>query len=397
MAQTAKIRDVINGYLGKAAKAHPVKRPQILREGAALLAQAAGDPRNKHHKAHLTSIGLELVGAAMKAQQALQPQPQWEEPQQRQHFTMTDFEDLLSQTREAVEQLPENGFYPSAALDVLALRGATGGSPEGGSGDLSSPGASAGAGASATASPRVSIAPASFNANSTLGRAVTVTFAPTPAQTAQGISQSQTAAFWQGVKEESQAMSVDVGTVLQPTPPEHFGAGPTSRPFAVIQYGADGNTQNVIPIDVGQGRRLTVIGNYISVLLGMDPPPVNRTSAVLTMGASIAAFAATSEAPVTRTVYFDSLDPMSNTPFHAVPLRATTLLVPCPGTGFGGVYIGTLDIHFFDITGHVVTSWHYDFTTGFGLIPIQVPTDAYFFNVFPSLAGSFRLPFQLSL
>lgn len=247
--------------------------------------------------------------------------------------------------------------------------------------------------------PRVSIHPTSFNESSTLGRTAQLTNNPTSDQIALGIQQVQNVVFWQGHKTEAQALTVDIGTVLPPTPTPHLGTSLDARPFAEIQYGVDGNIQNTVQIDVGTGRRLTVVANYVSVTVGLDPLPAGRISPVLTYGASIGTFAAPSQAPLVRSVYVDDLAIGTHTDFLSIPRRASLLLVPTPFSGFGSsAFAGTITILFFDVGGRSCGAWAWNFTTGLGLIPVVVPPDAFFFNVGSTVDDtSVRVPFQLSL
>jgi len=362
---------IADTFVGMAARApnHRV-RADILRRGAATFAGMASDPNLKSERARnfLTHIGLEFAGASAQAAQSP---------------TTSDFTQLLRDTAQAWEELgPEGAALTSAAMNAQALQA--------GIANANNPGVSQ----------SVSIAPASFNgSNVTLGRSVQVCFAPTTDQIAQGIQQSQTVAFWQGSRQEAQAMSIDFGTVLTPVPPQHFGTGPNARPYAMIQYGSDGNTQNAATLDLGLGRRITVVGNYISVIVGMDPPVSGELSAVMTLGASIGTFAAPSHAPVFRTLYIDDTDSTSFTDYLAIPLRAVRMYPPMVGNAFGGAF-GLLQIDFFDVSGHFVTEWKHDYSVDFGvsLQPYVVPPDAFFINLKYSLNnGNIRVPFELSL
>jgi hypothetical protein len=378
MGRPAALR-IADTFVGMASRApNNQARAEILRRGAVTFAGLASDPKvmkNQRAKDFLTRMGFEFAGAAADAQtQAFQQQP-----------TTSDFTQLLRDTAEAWDQLgPEAAAMTDASLNAAAIQPPVA--------NANNPGIN----------PGVSIAPASFGgANVTLGRSVTVTYNPTPDQIANGIQQSQTVAFWQGTRQESQAMSIDIGTVLQPVPPEHFGVGPDARLFATIQYGADGNTQNSATVDLGLGRRIIVVGNYISVIVGMDPPRTDivETAGVVTVGASIGTFAAPSRAPVTRTIYVDGLTTATPSGFLQIPVRAVRLYVPPISGAFFGAYTGTLRISFYNLSGHGISTWLYDYATGAGLQDIIVPCDAFFFNI--SVSGSnadaIRFPFELSL
>jgi len=246
----------------------------------------------------------------------------------------------------------------------------------------------------------LSVQPKSFNQTTLLGRTAKITHAPTAEQIAQGIAETQTVAYWQGLKVKSQAMTIDVGTVITPDPGPRGSARPSARPYVLLQYGADGNMQNVVQFDAGTGRRATVIGNYISVSIGMDPPLTGQPSAVMTWGGSIAAFAAASVAPLFRSVYCDDLAAGVRTGFLHVPLRADTFWTPAPTQSFGpGVFTGIITIDFFDFGGNPVGRWTWDFSAAApppGAWP--VPPDAFLFTVLSSVNHTFlRVPFQLSL
>jgi len=362
-------KEVAATFLGRAAKAkNPVERSQALREGAAQFAHLASDPRNSKYKGQLTAIGLEFAGAAMKAFEPVAPGLN--------HDPAVDaraFHALHALYPEGIEHAIEQGEGPSIATPK-----------------------------------RVSVLPATFTEETTLGRYAELTFAPTAAQTSAGIKQQDTVALWNGKKTESQAMSIDLGLIFPPILQGDIGGAIPAvdgRLYAKIQYGADGMTQsNLVTVDVGLGRRLTVIGNYIAVLIGMDPPRSNlvgglpSTSPVLTAGASIAAYAAGSAAPVVRTLYCDAIDPTSSGgEFHAaIPLRAVRLLPP-----LGASPTDTLFIEFQSINGTPIGAW----TTGMPL-PFPVPPDA-FSIVLTSVQGipgtgqgpesGIRVPFELSL
>jgi hypothetical protein len=367
MAASAK--KLAEKFVKEAMQLPPDARPRYLRSVAVGFSRLANDPRNAHAKPVLTKIGLEFAGAASK-----------------QH-TMTDFKYLLETTRDAVQQLEHNGFYPGAAMDVLAIRGDTGG---GGGAPGGVPGSPFAGG-----SPRMSIAPASWNADTTLGRQVTVKYAPTPADIGQGIQQQQTAAFWQGEKQEAQAMSIDIGVVI-PAFPTPGSATVDARPFASVDYGSDG-TRSTVVLDVGAGRRFTVVGNYISVNVGMDPPHEGFTSAVMSIGASIGAFAAPSQAGLVRTVYFDALASGAFTPGTAIPQKAAFLLTPSiVATAAAPAII----VAFFDVSGNNVAVWNYN-TAGVQQPPARVfiPGDAFFFAVSHAAGAprALRIPFELSI
>ena len=371
---SAKAIELMNEYIG-AARANPDQAPEICRRAAQTFADFASGAKNPKEVKFLTNIGFEFAGVAAKAQQ--------------QQATTSDFVQLMRDTEQALDELgPEAAMSSNATMDATAIQRTN----------------------AISQAHDISIQPRSFlNKDATLGRVASVTFAPTQEQTNKGIFQRQTIAFWQGSKRESQAMSVDLGTVLVPDASEEPGLITDSRPYAEIQYGADGNTQNSVTIDVGLGRRLTVIGNYISVLAGMDSPrqvvipgfPI--ISPVLSIGASISTFAAPSIAPVTRTIYIDDLAPMTTSRAFRIPLRAVQMLPPLAAS-----MTDDLQVNFATYSGAVIGTWEclYSPTTPF-LPPYPIPTDAYFITVRsalgvgPSGGGpilhGIRIPFELSL
>jgi hypothetical protein len=255
----------------------------------------------------------------------------------------------------------------------------------------------------------VSIQPASFlNKDATLGRTAAITFNPSPEQRAAGIFATQTVAFWQGAKKESQAMTVDIGCVLPPvqiaTSPR-FAIAIAARTYAILQYGADGNTQNAITIDVGLGKRVTVVGNYISVVVGMDQGVQGKTGhldeevGVVTLGASIGTFAAHTQAPITRSLYFDNLPVNTFSDHVPLPLRAAFVLPP-----LGASTTDTITYSFEDFNQRTIGEFAYTLSPiGPFMTSYPVPSGAYFVRI-KSLQGiptnalnQAVIPFQLSL
>jgi hypothetical protein len=363
---SAAIKRIAHQFIDAANK-NPVRAPEILRHAAATFAGLATDPKNVRAARRLTAIGLDFAGAAAQAQE-----------QAEQHATVNDFTQLLRDSQKAWDELgPDASFGTGAAMDAMAIQQ--------GISQAQDPGMA----------PRVSIAPASFNKDTTLGRSATVAFAPTASQIQQGITESQTVAFWQGVKQEAQAMTIDFGTVLPPIIPfpSKTGPNPDARPYAQILYGSDGNTQNKAILDVNLGRRITVVGNYISVLVGMDPPFLDQ--AILTLGASIGAFAAPSQAPAIRTVYFDELGANTFSEPTPLPIRATQMLAPITSPDLGN--FGVLFIRFTGLGGQIVGQWKWDYTTNTIPPPTPIMGDYYGFQLSYTVKATIRVPFQLSL
>ena len=160
-----------------------------------------------------------------------------------------------------------------------------------------------------------------------IGNIATFKYQPTPAEIDNKIFETMTMALLQGTKEQAQAITVDVFVVNQPpalTPGSGIFSSPRCRPYGVVQYGSDGATGSV-RFDVGLGRRFTVGGNYVSLLLGMDQPPgwttTNRNAGQMILGASLAFFAAPTAAPVMLTSYLDT---------SLAALGTQTVPVPAP-------------------------------------------------------------------
>lgn len=354
---TYGMRKLAATYLGKAHREKdPQTRGRILRQAAVEFGKLASDPRNREHREQLTAIGLEFAGAAAPMFQPQAP-----------------------------------GLNHDAAVNIRAMHALSNLYPEG----LEHADA-LGEGSSIPAlSQRMSIQPATFTEETTLGRYATVKFQPSADEINQGITQLVTVAMWQGKKVESQAMTVDVGTVLVPQSPPTKGV--FARPFASIQYGADGNIQNMVTIDVGLGKRVTVVGNYISVSVGMDAPPPNQSALAMTIGATIGSFAAPTPAPTIRTVYCDGLVAgaiFANSPQFAVPLRATRMFPPLL------LADDTITITFLNIVGIPISAWTctYSATTRFQE-PVVIPGEAFFIvaQVGQAANAFLRVPFELSL
>jgi len=368
-------------FVGMAAKAPNNKaRAEILRRGAATFAGMASDPavaKTEGARGFLTTVGLEFAGAA--AQAATE--------QYNERPTTSDFTQLMRDTAAAWAQLGPDAAMTDAALNAAAIQPPIA--------NANDPGIN----------PGVSVAPASWGgANVTLGRSAMVTFNPTPAQIQAGILATQTVAFWQGSKREAQAMTIDLTMVAPPANPQHphrGGGGPDqeSRPMAIIQYGVDGNTQYSVPVDVGQGRRITVPANYISVNVGCDPPFEGGEPVPITLGASIGMFQAASVSPPTRTVSLETPFGGVESDFFPIPVRASRLLPPVMVIGVlpGGV---KFNINWCRLSGQVIGQTFYDYSNqnaGSVSQPVVVPYDAFFFTITADTQTDVRLPFELSL
>jgi hypothetical protein len=354
----AKIEQIAQSFLGAAA-ANPQQKHEICRQAAYTFMGLAQDPKNARASQQLAEVGLQFARASADSRPPV----------------MDDFADLLQETAAAYEAAGPWGDDP---MDLIAMRREI----------------------HEDRTPRtpgqIFITPESFNKDATLGRSQKIKWAPTDEEKFNGIQQSQTVAFWQGVKKEAQAMTVDVSLGFLPaiqqqtdTPFDTLN----NRAFVEIEFGSDGN-RNRFQADLGNGRRITVAGNYVSAIVGMDPPRVGFTSQVIEAGASIGAFAAPSRAPVIRTVYFDDLLTGSSAPLTPIPLRATELLPIV----YQGPNLGNFVLYFADAGGNKVAT--YRFAAPYGITtPIALPGDAVFVT-FDNNTGStiqVRLPFELSV
>lgn len=355
----ANLDELVSEYVGRArAAADPVP---ILRMAAARFGRAATDPKNAHLSDRLNNVAMGFSRAAQRAQPR--------------RATVSDFVDLLEETKAAIEEVGDHN-----AMNIIARRREIH--------DERS-----------TDAPRVSIAPSSFNEDATLGRSTKIKFAPTQDDLNAGIVQSQTVAFWQGVKREAQAITVDVGLV-SPPPPDvlnnnvHLVNPQSVRAYTLIEYGSDGN-KTTAKCDINQ--RLTVVGNYVSVLVGCDPPFDSFPTTDITVGASIGTFAAPSQSPVICTVYVDQLLPGTTSDFIAIPTKAVQLLPFFTNLALAE----TATIFFFGYGGGStpLNGLFYKQIENFTMSPFPTGGDLSFFKVHNGGAGlaNFRLPFQLSL
>lgn len=254
---------------------------------------------------------------------------------------------------------------------------------------------------------RVPITPPSFNQTTTLGRTCNIKFGATSDEMLNGIKESETVAFWQGNKVEAQAMSVDIGLVLPPSPTFVVGLlNPRdARGFALVEWGIDGYRQAQVAMDIGLGRRVAVIANYISVTVSMDEPGPGMQSATVAYGAGITAFSSHTQAPVIRTRYIDNIDQNAFSDLITVPLRAVQLLSPIVGDATTGAPVppGFLNINWFGYDAQEIGQTLYDFTLNAPFNPQPVPPDAFAFRANYTGGGmaaqpsNIRLPFQLSM
>jgi hypothetical protein len=350
-------------FIGAAQK-YPQQRAEIFREAAQTFMGLAQNPKNSRSAGALAKIGLDFAHHAATAQE--------------QTVTVDDFTDLLRETAQAYH---EAGDDP---MELVARRREIH--------DERSP----------VDPNRMSIAPESFNRDATLGRSAKIKFAPSPEEISQGILQSQNVAFWQGTKKEAQAMTVDISLGFLPTLAVTQGETFTStsvRPFAEVEYGSDGNRTKV-KFDLSFGNRCTVVGNYIAVTIGMDPPMVNSVSTEITGGASIGTFAAPSQAPLIATAYEDFVHegpPVTNRRLVPIPLKAVQLL-PIQSNGALG---STALLEFLDYGGSLISQNFFQQAVNGQLPPIPITGDVAFVRLTntggPGSITNYRLPFQLGL
>lgn len=339
-----------------AALQDPRNAPLILRQGARTFAGLAKDPKNARVAQRLQDVAFEF--AEMARQQQQQP-------------TVDEFHQLVADTAEAYDHEGADDMAVIAERRMIE--------------------------AERDAWKRMSIAPESWDSDATLGRTATIKWNPSDQERIDGVKQSETVAFWQGHKREAQAISVDVNLVTPYVPPTSPGALATpgsARPYAIIEYGSDGNT-NQVKIDACFGRRFTVLGNYVSVVMGMDPPATGRSSVTMTVGASLGTFAAPSQAPVTLTSYIDSLANGSQSDYIQRPTRAVQVLPILTDA-----IAGNIRLDLFDVDGSVAPIATLIYPVGtMGISPIAIPNDVGYARIMNQTgqASNFRLIWQLSL
>jgi hypothetical protein len=355
----AKIDQITQSYLSKAA-ANPAQRNEICRQAAQTFMGLAQNPRNAHAAKHLSEVGLQFAQAATSNRPPV----------------IEDFEDLLRETAASYEAV---GPYGDDPMDLHAhqreLHAAR---------TVVNPG-------------QVFITPETFNRDATLGRSAKIKWKPTDEDKRNGIEQSQTVAFWQGFKKEAQAFTVDINVQFLNDPLTANVDEPSMRPYAMIDYGSDGNKTQV-KLDLALGRRFTGVGNYVSILVGIDAPPNAESSPTIQAGASIGVFAAPSVAPVVQTVYIpevnDALNVNTASDTFQIPMKAAMLLPMLSTLPLGA----TATIEFIGYDENVVAVVPYQNSPGM-MQPIAIPGDAVGVRVLngPASFAIFRLPFQISV
>jgi hypothetical protein len=369
------VTKLAQAYIGQATR-NPVAAPRILRTAAATFAGLSRNPMNAKRADKLQAIAFDFVNAAARAQ-----------AQKERPLTTDDFTDLLNETAEAYDESSDDPIETVARRREIHQD-------------------------RTTEAPHVSIAPASFNADATLGRSVTIQsfFGLTDDEINKlkqdGIVEQETVAFWQGVKRETQAMCVDVALVNPPPPGRavEIIAPENVRAFGVVEYGSDGNKTEV-EFDIGQGQRFNVPGNYIAVRVKAGVPRIENPAlgipdptAPIVVGASIGPFAATSSAPLLCTRFIDFLAASVLSPFIPIPLKAVLLLPPQSDLAAGET--ATLEFYGWGGGTTPITTAIYSPVVSLGSqFPIPIARDIAFVRVRNNGATlrNFRLVFQLSL
>lgn len=345
LAQTA-VRD---------AQREPGRRSEILGRAAMTFAGLAEDRR------HIPEAPILRQLAGEFAQAAMQP------------ATTDDFHEMLEEYHAAYEQQGRGSDIANEAR-ADALHDATSEATRG--------------------AQRVSIAPLTWGKGATLGRQGTFKWAPNQQEIKDGIQQSGTLCMWQGEPHEACAITVDVGQVY-PVTAEGDEHPANLRPYGRVAYGSDG-TIGEVDFDIGCGTRFTVVGNYVSVVVGMvQPTRASRKNPSMTVGASIGAFAAPSQAPVTLTKYIDRVLENNISDYIARPAKAVSMFPPmcdqCAGTtvvGLYGIGGGAAPLYKLTYQNGVPTTAHVPLAGDVGLITV---------SNFSGLPARYRLIFQLAL
>ncbi len=220
-----------------------------------------------------------------------------------------------------------------------------------------------------------------------------IKYQPTQAETMNGVRQEDTVAYWQGKKEEAQAVTVDVSLEFlgQPASPDAPN-GVDINPYAIVEYGSDGNKCSV-RFDVGLGRRFTVVGNYVSVVVGMLAPREGLNSDIVRMGASIGMFAAPSQAPPTFTVETVQIAAGSFSAVIPVPAKGSAIL-PLQMTDENGSAL----LYVFDFGGQLISKLYIPAGGQVGPIPLQRnAAQVRLKNVDAHNPNSYQVIFQLSM
>lgn len=338
------------------AQREPARRSEILGKAAITFAGLAEDRR------HIPEAPVLRQLAATFAEAAMQP------------ATTDDFHEQLEEYHAAYEQQGSvSDLHNEARADALH--------------DVASE--------AARGAQRVSIAPATWGKGATLGRSGTFKWAPAQQEIQDGIQQSGTLVMWQGEPHEACAITVDVGLVYPVVKAENDADANGVRPYGRVAYGTDGSISEV-DFDIGYGTRFTVVGNYVSVVVGMSKPFGDADNPSMTVGASIGTFAAPSVAPVTLTKYIDAdVGPDQNSERIQRPVKAISMLPPLCNQS-----TGTTVVDCFGAGGGVTPLYRYTYQNGVPTsAPLPLAGDVGLISV-GNLSGAFaqyRLIFQLAL
>lgn len=357
-ALNAMIQEVV----AQAAR-NPVEAREVLARGSQRFRKLAADPRNAR-------VAASLVQAAAMFDESVESLPVG---------TTTDFQHLLNAAAAAYDQ---EGGDEMAALAARV--------------NLLEDGESA---------QRVRNTPPSIDAEAVLGRVTSVKWNPTSEEERNYVRQSDTVIFWQGQKNESQALTVDIGfdmsvdSTVTPDAPAFVDPNVVPRPYADIVYGSDGFKDSV-RIDVGIGTRFTIPANYVSVLVGMQKPPAGKESGVMRIGGNLGFFGCTSVAPITRTIYLDDIPSVGSGSkvYFERPKKSIVMLTPqcaLSSTSLGGTAV----IQIFDAAGNVLSRISFQNSSNIAISPISLSNDARYFSLenTSDTSANFRISFQLAL
>lgn len=353
----AQLQDLVDEVIGAAEEAGPEHAEGILVDAADQFREAARQRENQNIAAVLAARANEFEARA-QAYRAFTTEPVPVQPR----ATVDDFHELERDQAVAHAQV--------GRLDDLEIKAARNAIRKMRHGRL-----------------RVSIAPESITEDTwRLGNQVNVKFAPTQADMINQIKVSDTVVLWQGTKVEAQSFTIDVGVTGVPA----LNSGVSCRPFGIVTYGSDGY-QMSFTFDVNLGVRLTGVGNYCSVLVGMGAPRAGVPSGVMSIGASLGFFAATSQAPVTFTNYVDGLVAAGASTPIARPSRGSFILSPQSSD-----VNGQMQLDFIDYAGSIRTSLFFASGTVVSPIPVAPEIAGVVLNNKGANTANFTIPWQLS-
>lgn len=338
------------------AQREPARRSEILGKAAITFAGLAEDRR------HIPEAPVLRQLAATFAEAAMQP------------ATTDDFHEQLEEYHAAYEQQGSaSDLHNEARAEAVH--------------DVSSE--------AARGAQRVSIAPVTWGKGATLGRQGTFKWAPTDQEIKDGVQQSGTLVMWQGEPHEACAITVDVGQVFPATADGDDEHPANLRPYGRVAYGSDG-TIGEVDFDIGCGTRFTVVGNYVSVVVGMiKPTAASRNNPSMTVGASIGAFAAPSTAPVTLTKYIDRVLENNISDYIPRPAKAVSMLPPMCNQSAGTTVVGL-----YGIGGGAAPLYKLTYQNGIpssANVPLAGDVGLITVSNFSGLPARYRLIFQLAL